>query len=183
MPDQDIAWDTRNPAFYQHSIGIEQEGFAIDGAAWYTPQLYHATATLVRWLARKYHIPRTRAHILGHDNVPGENCDTCIAGQHWDPGPYWNWSRFMSLIGAPTTTGWRSSAPATSPHRTRRRDPRLGQARSMRTLPTARCCTASCASAICSSGKRCTGSAVSAPCSRALVMSAPACRMAASATP
>jgi hypothetical protein len=101
VPDQDIAWDTGNPAFYQHSIGIEQEGFAIDGAAWYTPQLYHATATLVRWLASKYRIPRTRAHILGHDNVPGENCDTCIAGQHWDPGPYWNWSRFMSLIGAP----------------------------------------------------------------------------------
>jgi hypothetical protein len=101
VPDEDIAWDSANPAFYQHSIGIEQEGFAIDGATWYTPQMYRATSTLVRWLTAKYDIPRTRAHILGHDSVPGENCDTCIASQHWDPGPYWNWGLFMALIGAP----------------------------------------------------------------------------------
>ncbi len=110
VPDEDIAWDTGNPAFYQHSIGIEQEGFAIDGATWYTPQMYRATSELVKYLTAKYDIPRTRAHILGHDNVPGENCDTCIAGQHWDPGPYWNWGLFMALIGAPI----RPTAPATS---------------------------------------------------------------------
>lgn len=110
VPDQDIAWDSANPAMYQHSIGIEQEGFAINGATWYTPQLYRATATLVRWLTAKYHIPRTRAHILGHDNVPGGNCDVCIASQHWDPGPYWNWGLFMALIGAPA----RPTAPPSS---------------------------------------------------------------------
>ncbi len=110
VPNEDIAWDTGNPAFYQHSVGIEQEGFAIDGATWYTPQMYHATAALVRYLTARYGIPRDRAHILGHDSVPGGNCDTCIAGQHWDPGPYWNWGRFMALIGAPI----RPTAPASS---------------------------------------------------------------------
>jgi len=101
VPDQDIAWDSANPAFYQHSIGIEQEGFAVDGSTWYTPAMYHATAALVRYLTAKYHIPVDRAHILGHDSVPGGNCDTCIANQHWDPGPFWNWGYFMKLAGAP----------------------------------------------------------------------------------
>ena len=110
VPNEDIAWDSGNPAFYQHSVGIEQEGFAIHGATWYTPQMYHATATLVRYLTAKYHIPRDRAHVLGHDSVPGGNCDVCIAGQHWDPGPYWNWGLFMALIGAPI----RPSAPPSS---------------------------------------------------------------------
>lgn len=101
VPDSDIAWDSANPAFYQHSIGIEQEGFAVDGSTWYTPAMYHATAALVRYLTAKYHIPVDRAHILGHDSVPGGNCDTCIANQHWDPGPFWNWGYFMQLAGAP----------------------------------------------------------------------------------
>ena len=101
VPDRAIAWDSGNPAFYQHSVGIEQEGFAIDGSTWYTPQLYRATAALVRYLTAKYGIPRDRAHILGHDSVPGGNCDVCIAAQHWDPGPFWNWGLFMKLIGAP----------------------------------------------------------------------------------
>lgn len=70
VPVEDIAWDTGNRSFYQHSIGIEQEGYAIDGAAWYTPAMYAATAKLVRYLAARFHIPLDRAHILGHDSVP-----------------------------------------------------------------------------------------------------------------
>jgi N-acetyl-anhydromuramyl-L-alanine amidase AmpD len=101
VPVGDIAWDSANPAFYQHSIGIEQEGYAIDGATWYTPAMYRATAALVRYLAARYHIPLDHAHILGHDNIPGGNCDVCIAHQHWDPGPYWNWGYFFQLAGAP----------------------------------------------------------------------------------
>jgi hypothetical protein len=27
---------------------------------------------------------------------------------HWDPGPFWNWSRYMSLVGAPITATARS---------------------------------------------------------------------------
>jgi N-acetyl-anhydromuramyl-L-alanine amidase AmpD len=100
MPDEDIAWDSANESFYQHSIGIEQEGYALDGATWYSEQMYHSTASLVRYLAAKYHIPLNRQHILGHDNIPGSS-NSRIASQHWDPGPYWNWSHFMDLLGAP----------------------------------------------------------------------------------
>ena len=100
MPTKDIAWDSANESFYQHSIGIEQEGYAIDGATWYTEAMYRSTASLVRYLAAEYGIPLDRQHILGHDNIPGSS-NARIATQHWDPGPYWNWSHFMDLLGAP----------------------------------------------------------------------------------
>ena len=100
MPTKDIAWDSANESFYQHSVGIEQEGYAIDGATWYSEAMYRSTASLVRYLAAKYDIPLDRQHILGHDNIPGSS-NARIATQHWDPGPYWDWSHFMALLGAP----------------------------------------------------------------------------------
>jgi N-acetyl-anhydromuramyl-L-alanine amidase AmpD len=100
MPTKDIAWDTGNESFYQHSVGIEQEGYAIDGATWYSEAMYRSTASLVRYLAAKYGIPLDRQHILGHDNIPGSS-NYGVSRQHWDPGPYWDWSHFMDLLGAP----------------------------------------------------------------------------------
>ena len=100
QPVADIAWDTANESFYQHSVGIEQEGFALYGHTWYTGAMYRATAELTRYLAARFHIPLNRGHILGHDSVPCGS-DSCIATQHWDPGPYWDWAKFMALAGAP----------------------------------------------------------------------------------
>lgn len=99
IPTKDIAWDTANESFYQHSVGIEQEGYAVEGATWYTPQMYQATAKLVKYLAQRFDIPLTRAHILGHDNVPGAFGGQ--GSQHWDPGPYFDWGYLMDLLGAP----------------------------------------------------------------------------------
>jgi N-acetyl-anhydromuramyl-L-alanine amidase AmpD len=109
IPTKDIAWDTANESVYQHSVGIEQEGYAVEGATWYTPQQYEATARLVRYLAKRFDIPLDRAHILGHDSVPAGSSGA-IAGQHWDPGPYWNWQLFMDLLKAPV----HQNAPASS---------------------------------------------------------------------
>ena len=100
IPDQDIAWDSANRSFYQHSIGIEQEAWATHGASWFSEDLYRSTAQLVRYLAAEYHIPLDRAHILGHDNIPG-GTESGIATQHWDPGPGWDWEHFFDLLGAP----------------------------------------------------------------------------------
>ncbi|HEY9441030.1 MAG TPA: peptidoglycan recognition family protein [Streptomyces sp.] len=109
VKNKDIAWQAGNWYVNTHSIGIEQEGFAADGAAWYTPAMYRSTARLVRHLAAEYHIPLDRQHIIGHDGVP----PTSAAGtrnMHWDPGPYWDWNRFMALLGKPTVpTAHRSS--------------------------------------------------------------------------
>jgi N-acetyl-anhydromuramyl-L-alanine amidase AmpD len=100
VPDQDVALQAGNYWFNMHSIGIEHEGFAAHGATWYSQTVYQNTADLVKYLAAKYDIPLDREHIIGHDNVPGPLNDY-IAGMHWDPGPYWNWNTFMSMVGAP----------------------------------------------------------------------------------
>ncbi|MYS23859.1 N-acetylmuramoyl-L-alanine amidase [Streptomyces sp. DvalAA-14] len=99
-PTKDIAWDSANRSFYQHSIGIEQEAWATHGATWFSEPLYRSTAALVKYLAAKYDIPLDRAHILGHDNVPGSS-ESGVATQHWDPGPGWDWEHFFDLLGAP----------------------------------------------------------------------------------
>ena len=62
--------------------------------------MYQAEAALVRYLARKYSIPLDRAHIVGHDDIPGPT-SAYQAGMHWDRGPYWDWAHYMNLIQAP----------------------------------------------------------------------------------
>src|SRR5947208_2087909 len=83
-----------------HAIGYEHEGFAIQGTTWYTDKMYQASAALTRYLAARYHIALDRAHIIGHDDVPGPTTGF-VAGMHWDPGPFWDWARYMELLGAP----------------------------------------------------------------------------------
>ncbi len=100
VPTKNVAWQAGNWYINMHSVGIEQEGFAISGADWYTESLYHSSARLVRYLAAKYHVPLDRQHIIGHDNVPG-TLPTTVAGMHWDPGPFWDWGHFMTLLGRP----------------------------------------------------------------------------------
>ncbi|HLO03226.1 MAG TPA: N-acetylmuramoyl-L-alanine amidase [Symbiobacteriaceae bacterium] len=94
------AWHAGNWFFNTHSIGLEHEGYAIDGAAWYNERLYQTSARLVRYLAARYKIPKDRAHIIGHDEIPGTSRER-QERMHWDPGPYWDWGHFMALVGAP----------------------------------------------------------------------------------
>ncbi len=96
----DVAWQAGNWYINSHSIGLEHEGIAADGATWFTESMYRSSATLVRWLTAQYDIPRDRAHIIGHDQVPGITPDY-VPGMHWDPGPYWDWEHYMRLLRAP----------------------------------------------------------------------------------
>ena len=100
IPTKDVGWHAGNWYVNEHSIGIEHEGFAATGATWYSEPLYRNSARLVRYLAAKYDIPLDRAHIIGHDQVPGTTAST-VAGMHWDPGPYWDWQHYFQLMGAP----------------------------------------------------------------------------------
>ncbi|MER5986034.1 peptidoglycan recognition family protein [Streptomyces sp. NPDC001787] len=101
VKNKDVAWQAGNWYLNTHSIGIEQEGFAAEGATWYTPEMYRSTARLVRHLAAEYGIPLDRQHIIGHDGVPPASASG-TKNMHWDPGPYWDWNRFMALLGRPT---------------------------------------------------------------------------------
>jgi hypothetical protein len=96
---KDVGWHAGNWYVNAKSIGLEHEGFAAKGT-WYTEAMYRTSAKLVRYLAARHRIPLDRAHILGHDNVPGTVPST-VAGMHWDPGPYWDWSHYFDLLGAP----------------------------------------------------------------------------------
>jgi hypothetical protein len=95
----DVGWHAGNWYVNAHSIGLEHEGFAAEGD-WFTESMYRTSAALVRHLTQKYDIPRDRAHIIGHDQVPGTVPST-VQGMHWDPGPYWDWEHYMELLGAP----------------------------------------------------------------------------------
>ncbi|GAA4217025.1 N-acetylmuramoyl-L-alanine amidase [Actinocatenispora rupis] len=105
VPTKDVAWQAGNWYINSHSVGIEQEGFAIAGATWYTERLYHSTSTLVRYLSARYGVPLDRQHIIGHDNVPATST-AGIPAMHWDPGPFWDWNHFMTLLGRPTVPSY-----------------------------------------------------------------------------
>jgi len=94
---QNVSWGAGDWYVNMHAINIENEGFAAQGGTWYTEAMYSSDAALVRYLAARYGIPLNRAHILGHEDVPGPtNYWTSV--QHWDPGPFWNWNHFMALV-------------------------------------------------------------------------------------
>ncbi|MEU4406122.1 N-acetylmuramoyl-L-alanine amidase [Streptosporangium sp. NPDC023963] len=97
---RDIGWHAGNWYVNSRSIGLEHEGYLARGGAWYTEAMYRASARLVRHLAAKYDVPLDRAHILGHDNVPGTTPET-VGGMHDDPGPYWDWAHYFELLGRP----------------------------------------------------------------------------------
>lgn len=97
LSDMSIGWHAGNWDYNVRSIGIENEGFA--GVNRWTDVQYRVLADLVRGLCDRYGIPKDRAHIIGHAQVPNQN--------HWDPGPHFDWTRFMNLV--------RPSAPAPTP--------------------------------------------------------------------
>jgi N-acetyl-anhydromuramyl-L-alanine amidase AmpD len=100
VDNKNVGWHAGNWNVNMHAIGYEHEGFAIQGTTWYTDAMYQASAALTRHLAEKYRIPLDRGHIIGHDDIPGPT-DAFVRGMHWDPGPFWNWARYMELLGAP----------------------------------------------------------------------------------
>ncbi|MEU2840806.1 N-acetylmuramoyl-L-alanine amidase [Streptomyces sp. NPDC007076] len=89
--DGDTAYHARSAN--SSTLGIEHEGF-IDDPSWFTDPMYRASAALTAHLCDRYGIPKDRAHIIGHDEAPGTD--------HTDPGPYWDWTRYMQLVGAST---------------------------------------------------------------------------------
>ncbi|XSG76610.1 N-acetylmuramoyl-L-alanine amidase [Herpetosiphon llansteffanensis] len=97
VENKNVPWHAGNWDVNGHAIGLEHEGYAIEGASWYSEAMYQASARLTRYLADKYQIPLDRSHIIGHDELPGP-LPQHQAGMHWDPGPFWNWAHYMDLV-------------------------------------------------------------------------------------
>ncbi|NJP69063.1 N-acetylmuramoyl-L-alanine amidase [Streptomyces sp. ventii] len=110
VPARDVAWHAGNWYVNAASIGLEHEGFLRAPGTWYTEAMYRASARLVAYLAERHGIPLDRHHVIGHDNVPGVGPDN-IPGMHTDPGPYWDWAHYFSLLGAPITADGAADSP------------------------------------------------------------------------
>ncbi|MEW2080150.1 N-acetylmuramoyl-L-alanine amidase, partial [Streptomyces sp. NPDC013433] len=97
--DSDTAYHARsaNPS----SLGIEHEGY-VDNASWFSDAMYRSSAALTRHLCDQHGIPKDRAHILGHNELPGND--------HTDPGPHWNWNYYMQLVTS-GGSGMRAGSP------------------------------------------------------------------------
>jgi N-acetyl-anhydromuramyl-L-alanine amidase AmpD len=114
VPTRDVGWQAGNWYVNSHSVGIEHEGFAVQGATWYSEAMYRSSARLVRYLADRYRIPLDRDHVIGHDQVPGL-IPAKVAGMHWDPGPYWDWDHLLRLAGGRAARPGPVPSPGTQP--------------------------------------------------------------------
>ncbi|MFD4689445.1 N-acetylmuramoyl-L-alanine amidase [Streptomyces sp. NPDC058463] len=87
----DVAYHAGNRSFNERSVGIEHEGF-VDRPKDFTARMYESSARLTAAICARYGIPVDREHIIGHVEVPGTD--------HTDPGPHWDWDRYMKLVRA-----------------------------------------------------------------------------------
>ncbi|MET8502825.1 N-acetylmuramoyl-L-alanine amidase [Streptomyces microflavus] len=87
--EQDIAWHAGNWDVNTRSIGIEHEGW-VDRPEYFTPVMYLRSARLTAGICERHGIPKDRAHIIGHHEVPGSD--------HTDPGVLWDWERYLRLV-------------------------------------------------------------------------------------
>ncbi|MET7617612.1 peptidoglycan recognition family protein [Streptomyces sp. NPDC005408] len=87
--ERNVAWHAGNWDYNTRSVGIEHEGW-VDRPEYFTHALYEQSAALTASVCDRYGIPKDRAHIIGHSEVPDAT--------HSDPGPLWDWSRYIRLV-------------------------------------------------------------------------------------
>ncbi|MFJ5550651.1 N-acetylmuramoyl-L-alanine amidase [Streptomyces sp. NPDC093225] len=87
----DVAFHADNRSMNERSVGIEHVGF-VDRPRDFTDAMYASSARLAADVCRRYGFPADRSHIIGHSEVPGAD--------HTDPGPHWDWDRYIELVRA-----------------------------------------------------------------------------------
>jgi N-acetylmuramoyl-L-alanine amidase len=108
--EADTAWHSGNYWYNLSSIGIELELDHITNPRFRAEQ-YYAAAALTCAIAARQGVPLDRAHVIGHNEVPGST--------HTDPGPTWDWPHFMwlvSLCAPPTSASVHASFVSASPY-------------------------------------------------------------------
>ncbi|MFG3494712.1 N-acetylmuramoyl-L-alanine amidase [Streptomyces sp. NPDC047928] len=100
----DVAFHAGNRDMNERSVGIEHEGF-VDRPQDFTAAMYASSARLAADVCARYGIPVDREHIIGHVEVEGTD--------HTDPGPHWDWDRYLGLVRAAAAA--RTSAPPVAP--------------------------------------------------------------------
>lgn len=87
----DVAFHAGNRDVNERSVGIEHEGF-VDRPRDFTAAMYAGSARLTADICFRYELPVDREHIIGHAEVEGTD--------HTDPGPHWDWPRYLKLVKA-----------------------------------------------------------------------------------
>ncbi|MEU2115944.1 N-acetylmuramoyl-L-alanine amidase [Streptomyces sp. NPDC016459] len=85
----DVGFHAGNRDMNERSVGIEHEGF-VDRPQDFTAAMYAGSARLTADICARHGIPVDREHIIGHVEVEGTD--------HTDPGPHWDWDRYMKLV-------------------------------------------------------------------------------------
>ncbi|MFI6289275.1 N-acetylmuramoyl-L-alanine amidase [Streptomyces sp. NPDC051018] len=98
----DVAFHAGNRGFNERSIGIEHEGF-VDRPQDFTAAMYAGSARLTAGICVRYDLPVDREHIIGHVEVPGTD--------HTDPGPHWDWDRYMKLVREAVPAARQAASP------------------------------------------------------------------------
>ncbi|MFJ3984087.1 N-acetylmuramoyl-L-alanine amidase [Streptomyces fungicidicus] len=101
----DVAYHAGNRDYNERSIGIEHAGF-VDRPEDFTDEMYEASARLTARICARYDLPVDRKHILGHVEVPGTD--------HTDPGPHWDWDRYLELVRRARTAPTPSPSPSST---------------------------------------------------------------------
>lgn len=101
VPEGYAAWHAGNSDVNHRSIGVELEGYALQPSSFPADSLLvHTAAGLVAEICQRHGISIDRQHILGHCDVPDPKDPTKKGGAHGhvDPGPYFPWDAFLSLV-------------------------------------------------------------------------------------
>lgn len=85
--DRDTAWHAGTDYHNTLSVGIEHQGHSATG--WFPDVLYRSSSWLTAWRCYLYWFGCDRAHVVGHDQL-GVGAP--------DPGPYWDWNRYMTCV-------------------------------------------------------------------------------------
>ena len=102
--DSYYAWHVR--CWNSYCTGTEHEGFA-SNPAWYTSAMYEASAGVTRHLSSRFGWAKDRNHVIGHNQESVSGWPSYASANfgidpycnsHTDPGPYWNWTSYMSLV-------------------------------------------------------------------------------------
>ncbi len=106
--EHDVANHAGHALYNGYGIGIEHAGHSQRSE--YTDAEYRSSAKLVADIAARNRIPIDAQHIVGHSQIPRvdevlppcSRTSTICGGksQHDDPGPFWNWGKYMDLVTA-----------------------------------------------------------------------------------
>lgn len=104
VPEGSAAYHAGNLAVNRRSIGIEIVGFT---ATLKMPtEQFLALAELIRDIRRRHpNISLDRDHLIGHCEVPDPMHLGLFggAGHHFDPGPHFDWTLFLTQLAADFT--------------------------------------------------------------------------------